>query len=316
MKYLAPFVLLVLLAGCEENAAPLVGTLERDRIEIPAALSEPVVALNVEKGTHVVAGDALLQLDDTRALAELDRLDAERRGTQRRLDELLRGPRRERIREAEARLDAAEGRFTVAAREFERLQALAAENLASASALDNARAAVDAARGERDAARASLDALLEGTTIEELDQARAQLAAAEAAVRAQRVIVERLSVAAPRDAIVEALPWKAGSQPPAGSIVAVLLADEPAHAKVFVPVSRRAQFREGSRVTVAVPGFGDVDGRVRWLSAEAAFTPYYALTEHDRDRLAHAAEIELLGERDNDLPAGLPVEVQALADDE
>lgn len=306
---------LLLLSGCENRESYLVGTLERDRIEIPAELSEPVIALHVRKGARVEQGDALLALDPARALAELERLQALRDQAGRQLDERLRGPRAERIREARARLEAAAGQLENARHEFERLQTLARDGLASRAALDNANAALDTARGERDAARAGLDALLEGTTAEELDQFRAQLAAASAAAGAQRLVVERLSVEAPRAGVVEALPWKAGSQPPRGATVAVLLAGAP-FARVYIPATERARFAAGTRVIVHVPGFGDYRGQVRWVSSQAAFTPYFALTEHDRDRLSYPAEIALQGEAVETLPTGLPVEVRAMQRDE
>lgn len=312
---LAVLAMTVALAGCESSEHHLVGTLERDRVEIPAELSEPVIALHVTEGASVQAGDPLLALDDTRAVAELERLRALREMARRQLDEQLRGPREEEIRQGRARLDAAEGRLETALREYERLQPLAQQGLASQAALDAARAALDTARGERDAARAHLDALLEGTTVEQLDQARAQLAAAEAAVTRQEVMVDRLSVEAPRDGVVEALPWKAGSQPPRGAAVAVLLTGE-AYVRTYIPVSERARYLKGTEVRVHVPGFGEYAGRVRWVSAEAAFTPYFALTEHDRDRLSHAAEIALAGEDAAALPAGVPVDIHAADSDE
>ena len=51
------------------------------------------------------------------------------------------------------------------------------------------------------------------------------------------------------------------------------------------------------------------EGRVRFVSAEAAFTPYYALTERDRGHFTYLAEIELVDDAARDLPTGLPVEV-------
>jgi HlyD family secretion protein len=46
-------------------------------------------------------------------------------------------------------------------------------------------------------------------------------------------------------------------------------------------------------------------GTVRWVSSDASFTPYFALTEHDRSRLSYLAEIDLADAAR--LPAGLPV---------
>ena len=50
-------------------------------------------------------------------------------------------------------------------------------------------------------------------------------------------------------------------------------------------------------------------GKVRWVASEAAFTPYFALTERDRGRLTYEAKIDLdTGGRR--LPDGVPVEAE------
>jgi HlyD family secretion protein len=48
-------------------------------------------------------------------------------------------------------------------------------------------------------------------------------------------------------------------------------------------------------------------GTVRWVSADASFTPYFALTEHDRARLSYLAEIDVPAA--SSLPSGVPLEV-------
>ena len=49
--------------------------------------------------------------------------------------------------------------------------------------------------------------------------------------------------------------------------------------------------------------------RVRTVSQEPTFTPYFALTERDRSRLSYVAEITLTGPEASGLPAGVPVRV-------
>ena len=48
-------------------------------------------------------------------------------------------------------------------------------------------------------------------------------------------------------------------------------------------------------------------------ASDAAFTPYYALTERDRGRLSYEAKVDLTGDRER-LPDGIPVEVEFLVD--
>ena len=47
------------------------------------------------------------------------------------------------------------------------------------------------------------------------------------------------------------------------------------------------------------------------MSSEAAFTPYYALTERDRGHLTYLAKIDITEDRER-LPDGVPVQVELL----
>lgn len=121
--------------------------------------------------------------------------------------------------------------------------------------------------------------------------------------------LERLRLTAPRPGRVDALPYEVGERPPRGAAVALLLADGAPYARVHLPTELRARARIGDAATVRVEGFSETfSGRFRSISNEAAFTPYYALTEEDRGRLAYLAEVELTDPA-ADPPTGLPVAV-------
>ena len=51
------------------------------------------------------------------------------------------------------------------------------------------------------------------------------------------------------------------------------------------------------------------DGTVRWISADPAFTPYYALNARDRARLMYLAQVELPDSAAS-LPNGVPAQVE------
>jgi HlyD family secretion protein len=115
---------------------------------------------------------------------------------------------------------------------------------------------------------------------------------------------------APRDGRVEALPYKLGERPPTGAPVVVMLADGLPYARIYVPEPLRARVTAGTAVNVSVDGIeGALRGIVRYVSAEAAYTPYYALTQKDRARLSFLAEVTLDDPRAASLPVGLPVQV-------
>jgi HlyD family secretion protein len=78
-----------------------------------------------------------------------------------------------------------------------------------------------------------------------------------------------------------------------------------------VPEPLRTKFLPGTRTRVRVDGRnGELTGVVRFVSAEAAFTPYYALTKDDRSRLAYLAQIDLDEKAAIEVPTGMPVQVE------
>jgi len=101
-----------------------------------------------------------------------------------------------------------------------------------------------------------------------------------------------------------------GERPLPGQPLAVLLTGSQPYARIYLPEEMRVAVMPGAKAEIHVDGRDTpLDGRVRWVSSEAAFTPFFALTEHDRGRLTYAAKIDI----DYDgtrLPDGVPVQVR------
>jgi HlyD family secretion protein len=226
----------------------------------------------VHEGDKVKAGQLVLQLDDSRYRALLSVSQSARD-------------------QAAARIPGADATLTAAEKDYARTQALVTQHTRSVSELDQARATLDNARAERNAATAAL-------------------AQAQASLQDTQISLDRLSVHAPRDATVDALPYHVGERPPVHAVVAVLLDSSAAYVQVYVPEPLRAQVQAGMQASLHFDG---VDhpyiGTVRFVSADSAFTPYYSLTERDRSRLAYLAKIYLEPADAVALPSGLPVDV-------
>lgn len=302
-------VLLLLSACTDSQQNMMVGTLERERIELKVETNEPIVARHVIDGAEVQAGDILLQQDTTRLQARLEQVSAQRDQSAARLAELQRGPRVEEIQQTRARLAAADAQTVNARSDLARIRELFNQGLSSKAVLDRAEAAYKSSNAEEDAIRQSLAALLNGTTPEELMQAEAALAAATAQVSQLELDIQRSQIIAPVPGQLEKLLYQVGERPAAGATVAVILADARVYARVYVPEPWRANITPGTTLEVQVDGVnGTLKGTVRWVSADASFTPYFALTEHDRSRLSYLAEIDL-PEAAAELPSGLPLVV-------
>jgi HlyD family secretion protein len=303
------------VVGCaSSDDPPVLGTFERHRLELVATTDDPVSELAAREGERVARGQVLVRQDPEVVTARLDAAQAQANEARARLQELERGPRSESIAEARARLAGAEAALDRDTRELVRAEDLVKRRLVSESSLDDARAAKRRSTATVAEMRAQLLSLQRGTRAEQIAQAKGAVAAAEAAVRSEQLSDRRLSIVSPANGVLEALPYRVGERPPRGNPLAVVLDDAAPFARVYVPEVLRASFAPGTRVRVRADGVTDaLDGTVRFVSSQAAFTPYYALTQRDRGRLSYLTEIDLDAAAARDWPVGIPVEVELVA---
>lgn len=307
-------VSVLILSACDSStdANGIVGELASDRIELTAEVAEPITDILVAEGAAVTAGQVLMRQDAARARARLAESDAVLGQAQARLDELVRGPRSEQIAAARANVEGAKDELEFRRSDFARVQKIHAQKLASPELLDRAKAALDAAEANEDLRRAQLQELLSGTTVEELAQAEQVLKQAAARRDLLTVDVERHDIKAPVDGIVDSRLFELGERPAPGQAMLIMLSGEQPYARVYVPEHLRVHVRVGMAATIHIDGLDEaIDGRVRWVASEPAFTPYFALTERDRGHLTYLAKVDINEVRER-LPDGVPVEVDFL----
>ncbi len=293
---LLPMVLALFLVACEsgDRENRIVGELASDRVELTAEFAEPITELLVAEGETVTAGQVLMRQDASRAEARLAEAEAALGQAQARLDELVRGPRSEQIEAARAAVEGARDELDFRRSDYARVQEIYDKSLASDELLDRAKAALDAAIANDKLRRAQLQELLTGTTVEELAQAENAVKQAVARRDLLAVDVARHDIVAPVDGIADARLFEVGERPNPGQAVMVVLAGDQVFARVYVPEQLRAHVTPGASATIYVDGINDpIPGRIRWVASEAAFTPYYALTERDRGHLTYLAKIDL-----------------------
>jgi len=298
------------LSGCDDpGPAPILGTLEWDRVAVTAELAEPVLRWDVAEGDRVEAGAALLELDARRQEARIAEAKSDLAMSEARLAELANGATIETIDAARANLARTRAAQEDAETEYARVAELRKRELVAQSAVDQALAARNQRRAESSQADAQLRELTRGTRPEQIDQAAAGVAAARAALDSLKLTRDRLTVRAPRAGRVDALPFRAGDQPPVGAeLVSMLVGDTP-YARVFVPAPRRTEVDVGTRFQITVEGIATpFTAKLRSIRSEPSFTPYYALAGDDASRLVYRAELLLdAGNGVAELPAGLPL---------
>ncbi|MGI9261432.1 MAG: HlyD family secretion protein [Woeseiaceae bacterium] len=305
-----------LVAACSTDDAPrhLVGQMESDRVEITAEFAEPIIERAVIEGETVNAGQLLIRQDTSRIDARISEADAKLAEAIARQAEMTRGPREEQINAARANVAGAIKELEFRETDLSRAQDLYDRELASHEIRDRAQAARDSASANLDSLEARLDELLHGTTVEELRQADEVVRQAEARLQALNVELARHTALAPQDGVIDSLLFEPGERPGIGQPMAILLSGKQSYARIYVPEELRVKAVPGVSALIYVDGLeSPVAGVVRWVSSDATFTPYFALTEDDRGRLSYAAKIDIVDDLQR-LPDGVPVEVELLLD--
>ena len=301
-------VLMAVLGACDrQETTYMVGTLERDRIDVVVESNEPIITIQAQDGQAVSTGDPILQQDPARATVRLAQQLGLLHQATARLAELQRGPREESIREARALLEASRAQETNRLANLKRTQEVFDRGLSNQGRLDLDSTLYKTSVAEVKANSEALDRLLNGTTVEELDQAVAAVEAGQAQVDQAQLDLDRTQVSAPVSGVVDKVLYRIGERPAPGTTIAIVLDSSRTYARVYVPEYLRARVTPGTTLDVRVDGVEQpLEGRVRWVSSDATFTPYFALTEHDRSRLSFLAEIDVPGAAE--LPSGLPLQ--------
>jgi HlyD family secretion protein len=298
----------ILLVACEPTTPVAVGILTSDRIEVVAESNEVITEISVSEGDEVLSGESLLKQNSERLDIKIQEANANVRAIEELLAEQINGPRAETIAVSQASLSSAEIDVAFRENELDRLIRLRDRDLTSAESVDLARKLRDSALAASVEAFARLTELEAGTREEKINQTRHLLRQAQAQLQGLQVDLQRLTITTAVPGIVDSLPFEVGEKPKVGDVVAVLLSGSQPHARIYVPAAFRTGISAGDTILLAVDGLENpLTATVRWVSSDASFTPYYALTESDRGRLSYVAEI-VLPQLPQRLPDGIPVE--------
>jgi multidrug resistance efflux pump len=266
---------------------------------------------------------------------EIEQARARRERYQAILDRLVAGRRPLEISMLEHKLAIAEAEMRDAQREYERVRPLAERGEAAQNELERARYALEARRAAVALARDELALAREGTRQEEIAEARAMLAEAAAslalleagsrseevdqaqaeveAARSELAAVQRqldeLVIAAPRDAMVEALDLQPGDLIAPNAPVISLIDPRSLYVRAYVP-ENRLNVSLGQRVWVRVDSLAGrhFPARIAFISRQAEFTPSNVQTPEERSK--QVFRIKVLLEAGHDvLRAGMSADV-------
>jgi HlyD family secretion protein len=291
------------------NGGQLYGNVEIRQVDLAFNAEGRVVAMNVEEGDKVKAGELLATLDDATYTNMLALSVARRDAAQAQLALLLAGSRYEDIDHARAALAGADATLADAKTSYARQMGLAGHGATAQQAIDDARMAQDSAQAARDGDQAQLTELINGPRKEDIDAARAQLQEANAQVALAQTELGDTRLTAPVDGIIMTRVVEPGTVVQPTSVVYSMANTSETWIRAFAPETMLTRVAPGTKVRLTVDGSGKVyHGIIGYVSPVAEFTPKTVETPDLRTQLVYRFRVRVT-DADDGLRQGMPVTV-------
>ena len=302
------------LAGRRPKPLILYGNVDIREVELAFRQPGRISRIAFDEGSSVKAGDLMAELDAQPYRDALAGAEAQVLLARAEVQKLHRGNRPQEIAQAEETVKQAEAVFQNADSDLRRQTALADTGAASQRTLEAARSLRDQAGAGLASARKNLDLKREGWRREDVAEAAARLAAAEAARAQARTALEDARLLAPADAVVLSRTREPGSMVGSRDGVFTLSLRDPLYVRAYVGERDLGRFTQGGRVTLRSDSSARTyHGTVGFVSPRAEFTPKSVETADLRTDLVYRLRI-VVADADRGLAQGMPVTIQVAAD--
>jgi HlyD family secretion protein len=299
------------LAACSAGGGDgsLQGYVEGTYVYVSAEAAGRLVERPAEDGRPVAAGDVLARLDDADQVEAVAAAEARLAEAEAQLANLGSGQRPEEISVIAAELDEARSTFISAEDDYQRKLLLLDKGVVAQAAVDDAKAKRDAADAKAAAIERQLAVARLPARPEQIDAAKRNVAALEAALAQARNALDKRTLRAPADGLVDETFYEPGELIAAGQAVVSILPKANRKVRFFVPEGRLATVRIGDRVAVACDNCADgLAAEITFIATEAEFTPPVIYSKDNREKLVFRVEARPLAAA-ADLKVGQPLDV-------
>jgi HlyD family secretion protein len=299
------------------------GYVEATEVRVASEVGGRVLEMKAAEGVRVAAGDVIARLDIADTELALQRAQAERAQADAQLALLRAGSRAEDVRQAsaqaqsaQAEVGGAQAELESATADLERFEGLLRANAGSVKQRDDARTRRDVAasrvRAAQERAQAAGDVLARvraGARPQELDAARARVAAIDAQIASLKKNAGDAIVKAPVSGVVTAKLLDAGEMAAPRTALAVITDLDHAWANVYVDERLVPTLKIGQSAAIVTDAGQRLTGTVTFISPKAEFTPRNVQTADERSKLVYRVKITA-DNRDGILKPGMPVEAE------
>ena len=288
--------LLISCSGASDGRIESSGTIEGTDVNIGVEVSGRVLALHVDEGSRVSAGDTLLEVDDTEYQIQLRQALANLASFASAYRLAAAGSRSEDVIQAEAA-------FRTAETDFSRMKALLAEHSVTQKSYDDAYARYVGAEQ-------TYKKLKSGLRPEEIEGARVRRDQAAAQADLLKKRVRDCRVLSPSGGIITLRGVEPGELVTPGMTVLRLTYLDRVKLMIYVNEADLGKVQIGQTARISIDAFErgkSVEGKVIYISPVAEFTPKNVQTREERTRLVFGVRIEA-DNPEGTLKPGLPAD--------
>jgi HlyD family secretion protein len=305
-------VCLVCLTACSNKVpAFFQGYIEGEFVYVASPFGGRLDHLCVYRGDLIPQGALLFVLDEApeRAARDEARRRVDEAGAE--LSDALEGRRPTEIEAIEAQLKQAQAALALSKLELNRQNQLLQADVTSRREFDTAQATHDADRQRVAELTAVLQTAHLGSRVGEVNAARQNLLAQEAALERAEWNLSQKSQFSPEAGLIFDTLYLEGEWVPPGSAVIVLLPPDNIKVRTFIPQDLIGRIYIGTPALIHIDGVkAPVPAKVSFLSPQAEFTPPVIFSREMREKFVFLIELSLAAEEAATLHPGQPVDVE------
>ena len=292
----------------EDRDLTLYGNVDIRTVNLGFRVSGRLASLAVDEGDTVTPGALLGKLDDAPFINSLNEAKANVAAAQAQLDLLLAGYRTEEIAQARAAVAQQQAAFSYADSYLKRQQGLWASKATSANDLEDAKTARNQALANLQAAKDKLSQYETGNRPQEIEQAQATLAQAQAAADQAELNLKDTQLFAPSTGTVLTRAVEPGTMLASGSTVFSVSLTRPVRVRAYVSEENLSRAIPGTEIEIYTDGRPDkpYHGKIGFVSPTAEFTPKSVETPELRTSLVYRLRV-IVTDADDSLRQGMPV---------
>lgn len=289
----------------------LYGNIDIRQVSLGFRVSGRIDKLAVDEGDPVKAGDIIGNLDATPFQQAVDAAEADLAALNANLEKLKAGARKTEIAQARAVHDEQVAELQNADLAYERARQLRPNGTISQANLDQASAERAAAAARATSAREALALLEEGSRVEDIAAATAQVQAATARLASARTSLSDTQLLAPSDGIVLSRVREPGAMIAPSDTAYVISLTKPVWVRAYVAEPDLGRVHPGMKVEIVSDTAPDrpYEATVGFISPVAEFTPKSVETPELRTDLVYRLRI-VVTKPGLDLRQGMPVTVR------